>query len=88
MSQPDVVQAHKHSARHHDEIESSVVCGCFHCLALFSPNEIEEWIAGGTCALCPECGVDSVIGDASGVSITNRAFMEKMQKRWFGPAAP
>ncbi len=37
-------------------------CGCFYCLAIFDPQEIEEWIEddGGDTALCPRCGIDSV----------------------------
>jgi acetone carboxylase gamma subunit len=37
----------------------------------------------GQTALCPECGIDSVIGDASGYPITE-AFLGKMKTFWFG----
>jgi hypothetical protein len=33
-------------------------------------------------ALCPNCGIDSVIGDNSGVKITER-FLRKMRNAWF-----
>jgi len=79
--------AHKRSARHRAEIESSVVCGCFYCKETFAPNEIEDWtdahgpVAEQT-ALCPRCGIDSVIGDKSGFAIT-REFLGQMNKVWF-----
>ena len=34
-------------------------------------------------ALCPSCGIDSVIGDASGFPITEE-FLVAMEARWFG----
>jgi len=78
--------AHDHSSGHRKEIERSDSCGCFYCLAIFPPQEIEEWIdeVGGTpvTALCPKCGVDSVIGDKSGFPIT-QAFLGTMHSEWF-----
>jgi len=47
------------------------VCGCFYCLERFTPNEIEEWIDDENgekalaTALCPKCGMDSVLGNAA-----------------------
>ena len=34
-------------------------------------------------AICPHCGVDSVIGEKSGFPITQE-FLKAMHKRWFG----
>jgi hypothetical protein len=82
----DVQRAHARSSRHRAEILESEICGCFYCCAVFPPERIEEWVdpAGseGQTALCPDCGIDSVIGDASGFPIT-RAFLEKMNRHWF-----
>lgn len=86
--------AHKHSANHRRELETSVLCGCFYCLATFAPAAIDEWIDApddapdgcdsetGTTALCPRCGVDAVIGSASGFPITDE-FLSDMRSRWF-----
>jgi hypothetical protein len=61
-------------------------CGCFYCLRIFGPGEITEWIDEvdgiGTTAMCPHCGIDSVIGSRSGYPIT-REFLGAMQKHWF-----
>ena len=79
----DIREAHTHSARHRKEILASKQCGCFYCKAIFTPDKIEEWIdTDNNCALCPECGIDSVIGDKSGYPIT-KAFLSKMHKYWF-----
>lgn len=83
MSDDDVVQAHKHSIRHREEIQESSLCGCFYCLETFPPQEIVDWIDDGECALCPKCGIDSVIGDRSGFHI-EKTFLEAMRSHWFG----
>jgi len=86
MERPDYILATKNSSKHKEEILKSKKCGCFYCLEIFKPSEIEEWIDEfnpiGKTALCPKCGIDSVIGSASGYSITKR-FLKKMRKHWF-----
>lgn len=89
-----VISAHKHSTKHRREILNSQQCGCFYCLCLFSPSEIADWVDWpegtpedqelelGSTALCPKCGVDSVIGDSSGYPIDPN-FLRSMQKHWF-----
>lgn len=74
--------ARRHSRRHRDAVLASERCGCFYCLAAFVPGEVEEWVDGGQTALCPRCGVDAVIGSASGHPVT-RAFLSRMYERWF-----
>ena len=82
----DLEGAHEHSANHRDEVRVSDVCGCFYCRKIYSSDEIDEWIdeiAGiGSTALCPKCGIDSVIGSAAGFPITAE-FLAAMHRRWF-----
>lgn len=88
MTCPDHIRAHTHSIRHREEILASEVCGCFYCLATFPPPEIEEWVdvneasPEGDTALCPRCGIDSVIGSESGYPITPE-FLSTMRQHWF-----
>ena len=77
-----LLEAHIHSARHRDEIERSQQCGCFNCCLVFDAKEIVDYIDGGETALCPHCGTDSVIGDASGIALTPQ-FLQAMSRRWF-----
>jgi hypothetical protein len=77
--------AHQHSRRHRQEIERSQLCGCFYCGAQFPPGRIERWLDDNDTAVCPECGIDSVIGSASGFPISNE-FLQEMRRYWFeGP---
>ena len=89
-----LLAAHKHSSLHRAEIEKSDGCACFHCLSTFAPSAITEWIdwpldtpeeqqaEAGKTAMCPECGIDAVIGSASGYPLTHQ-FLVEMQAYWF-----
>ena len=82
----DLVLAHEHCTKNRAELMVSEICGCFYCLAVFAPAEIVSWIdkrnAPLQSALCPKCGIDSVIGSRSGYPITID-FMRRMHQRWF-----
>ncbi|MFM8899969.1 MAG: cytoplasmic protein [Burkholderiales bacterium] len=90
----DILDAHKHSSNHREEVLASGLCGCFYCLGMFAPAKITEWIdwpeetpAGdeqkaGTTALCPVFGIDSVIGDKAGYPI-DETFLKSMNRHWF-----
>lgn len=75
-------KAHSFSSRHRKELESDKVCGCFYCLKIFNPKEIKEWCDNEDTALCPYCGIDSVIGESSGYPITGK-FLKEMHQYWF-----
>ncbi len=78
----DHLVAHRHCSNHRTELEKSESCGCFYCFAIFPPSRIDEWVDQEQTALCPECGIDSVIGSASGFPIT-KEFLERMYAHWF-----
>lgn len=82
----DVTLAHRHSSHHRADLHQSDRCGCFYCLRVYPAATIEDWtdaVAGvGDTALCPACGIDSVIGSASGFPV-ERWFLAKMRQRWF-----
>lgn len=79
----DYIEAHKYSSNHKEELLTDKFCGCFYCLEIFKPDEINEWIEDekGT-AVCPYCGIDAVIGESSGYPVTKES-MEKMSDHWF-----
>ncbi|WP_028520291.1 hypothetical protein [Ruminococcus flavefaciens] len=84
----DFIKAHKFSNNHMEQLKNDKLCGCFYCLEIYSPSEINEWIvADNDCdrngtAICPYCGIDSVIGESSGYPIT-KDFLTKMNRYWF-----
>jgi hypothetical protein len=78
----DHIAAHKWSVRNRSDLKKSDLCGCFYCLEVFPPREIQDWTDDGDTALCPKCGIDSVIGSVSGYSI-QPGFLSKMHDHWF-----
>jgi len=91
LSPSFVVHAHRHSSHHREQLLASELCGCFFCLKVFSPSLITAWTDGsrstGVTALCPFCGIDSIIGSKSGYPVTT-AFLQEMKAHWFGGLTP
>lgn len=86
-----ILRAQRHASQHRAEITASAWCGCFHCLALFPPAAVTEWIdkdrvGDGQTALCPHCGVDAVLGTAAGFPLTT-SFLTAMRGHWFDGGA-
>ena len=89
-----ICRAHDFSSNHREELMESRICGCFYCLSIFEPSTINDWVdwppntpeedelEKGTTALCPKCGIDSVIGDKSGYLIEKK-FLDAMKCHWF-----
>ncbi len=79
----ELEKAHEFSVNNRPALEAPQRCGCFYCDGIFDSTEIKEWIKDkkGT-ALCPRCGIDSVIGESSGYQITSE-FLKAMKSKWF-----
>ena len=75
--------AHRLSIYNKPSIMKSKICGCFYCGKIYPATSIRSFIDKGTTALCPHCGMDSVIADADWKDLT-REFLEKMHIRFFG----
>lgn len=87
-SRKAAIEAHKYSSNNKPLLKNDKKCGCFYCLNIFDPKEIEEYIEDdnpcdeyGT-ALCPYCDVDSVLPESAGYPLT-KEFLSKMYKVWF-----
>lgn len=63
-------------------IEESESCGCYHCTQSFSKNEISQWTDNGQTALCPHCGVDSVLGQTCGIEL-EKENLQFIHNYWF-----
>lgn len=84
MTKAQCEVAHTHSSRHREEIRNSRNAGCFYCQAVFPVTEIARWIDDDDTALCPQCGIDAVIGDKSGYTLSPE-FLKDMFLFWFKP---
>lgn len=69
-------------------LETVRKCGCYYCLKLYSPSEIEEWSSEPRegvekcTAICPYCGVDAVLAESSKYPLT-KDFLREMRKEFF-----
>lgn len=78
---------HHRSFRNERQIKESQICGCFYCKSIFNPEEVTLWCdddgKGARTALCPRCGIDSVLGNACGVKIVPN-LLDLMHCQFFG----
>jgi hypothetical protein len=76
-------QAHHYCTSNQRWFAESKQAGCFYCCQTFSPKEITNWINDrlGETAICPKCGIDSVI-PSSKVTF-DKKFLLQMKKMWF-----
>jgi hypothetical protein len=90
-TQPAYARAHRYANYHRKPLLTSDLCGCFYCLAIFQPVEvrswIDEWDGEDQTAMCPKCGIDSVICSNSGYPITTE-FLQQMNTYWFRTVMP
>ena len=66
---------YRFSTHHRKQLENDKICGCFSCINLFPPSEIIEWCyeeedGEGVTAICPYCGIDAIIGESTGLPMT------------------
>jgi hypothetical protein len=58
-------------------------CGCFYCLETFDGAEIRQWTDEGITALCPRCGIDSVLSEYQHEDISTQG-LKARHHRSFG----
>ena len=81
---PELNAFYTHSIKNEESILKSDFCGCFHCISIFPVADIKEMVVekdGFKTAICPICGIDAVLGDAS-VEITAE-LLEEMNEYYF-----
>lgn len=84
MSNYDLEKAHSFSSDNKIALKKDKICGCFYCMKIFEPEKIRKWIPDNEqTAVCPYCGIDSIIGESSGFPVT-KDFLKEMHLRWFG----
>ena len=82
LAKSQLHEAHEHSVSNRVAINKSGWCGCFSCCQVYPAEEVQDWTDKGETALCPKCNIDSIIGDASGLSL-NMQLLRQMQRQFF-----
>lgn len=67
-----------------DELLRCDFIACYDCLYVGTPADIRHWADGGQTALCPQCGLDFVLGFNESVDrdVLIEANMVKFPWRW------
>ena len=66
-----------YKVRHH--LEQTDKCGCYYCLRIFSPKDIDEWVDANSTAICPFCGIDAVVPFQLDLDIDLDTFHDKLK---------
>ena len=82
METNELKNAHICSSYNREQLCKSKLCGCFYCLEIFDPKLIVDWCDDSQTAICPYCGIDSVIYDSKTYTVS-RDFLEQMKNYWF-----
>lgn len=82
MEEKDIVNAHVCCSYNKEQLFKSEKCGCFYCLEIFDPKLILDWCDDEKTAICPYCGIDSIIYESKAYHIT-KEFLNQMKEYWF-----
>lgn len=77
----EVRQAPRLAFNNKDRLEKATWCGCYQCLSIMTTNSVVMYTDNGTTALCPVCGVDSIIPEATD---KDKPLLMLMYEYWFG----
>ncbi len=73
---------HAYRSHNKDLIAKSEKCYCFYCKSVIKSSEIERYLDKEPTALCPKCGIDSIIPDAINEAV-DESIISKMHEYWF-----
>lgn len=79
-----MIGLHGCSIRNRKILHEQKKLGCFYCLSLFTVEEIDCWLEVEKVektALCPHCGIDSVVPIAH--LSDPKEMLRKMNEYWF-----
>jgi hypothetical protein len=65
ISEKRLQRLYQHSRLNRRFMLPGSTCRCFHCLEEFPVEEISHWTDEGNTALCPRCGIDSVLSSSA-----------------------
>jgi hypothetical protein len=78
----DVGHAGFYAIHNRLNLEKVNKCGCYHCLTMFDPKEIKEWVDNDDTAMCPYCEIDSVIPENTDYFLS-KELLTKINEHYF-----
>jgi hypothetical protein len=82
MTEKELAKLGKLSMYNRERLLQGNLCGCYYCGRVYTPGEIVEWTDKDlVTAICPHCGIDSVLDEANGGADLD--VLEQMHQRSF-----
>lgn len=84
MTEKELAKLSKLSMYNRERLLQGNLCGCYYCGKIYTPEKITEWTdkaTTATTAICPYCGIDSVLDEANGGADLD--VLERMHQRSF-----
>lgn len=67
-----------------DVIQKSKYVACYHCIRVFEASHVHEFVdEDDTTALCPHCGIDALLGDATCLPIHDVHYLKSLYEMGF-----
>lgn len=74
-----IINAYDSTKNNEENMGVSNKCGCYSCLKIFQARDVKKYI--DDTAVCPYCGEQSLIPDASGILLDDD-FLNCVNKFW------
>lgn len=74
--------ASEYSINNAAQIKQAQIAGCYYCKSIYSAVQISEYVDDGLTALCPKCGIDSVLPDTAPFDLTVET-LARLKRIWF-----
>ena len=84
IGSPRLQAVYEHSRLNRRFMTPGGSCRCFHCLLGVAAEQIGQWIDDGQTALCPHCGIDSVLSNA--IDALSDTLIQQLHAAYFGSA--
>lgn len=65
MDKSKLEEAIKYATSNREKLKVSKNAACYYCMEVYLASEVIEFCDSETTALCPKCGIDSVLPDDS-----------------------
>lgn len=82
---PKLIELQKRTHNNEIEILHSKTCSCLFCRQTYDARTVNDWVndENGMSAICPECGMDAVIGDNGGEPI-DKGLLKELNLAFYG----
>lgn len=84
MNQSLLLKLHSNSIYNSEFCRIANKCGCFYCLSIFPSSEVTEFWDSQKTAVCPKCGIDSLLFDSQDILLTETLLRQMQTFAWNG----